>query len=531
MGRVVQAGPACGDARVILSPGVSGPAPAMAGGGDVSDGLLPRVKGGIIEAGGVGGGAPGGAGGGLRDLGGGLDGLGLHMGRVVQAGSAGGDARVVLRPGIGRLSPMMAQHFDGLLGGQHRFTDGAMAALGQARLGTGRRHGGVDDRGVRLVQLAVGLEEAALAVDGVPAGETVLQPAVDVEPIAIAVQQRFSGDKRAAVVKIVEAVGELVEAGGGVALRGEGQRGIGIDVQRLAAVASPALLRAVASYDVVADRDVAGAAAEKQVAPVFANPVGQVAVRVVPIAVHGGHVHQVVLPVVHAHQVPGVLRAADVSGNQATVDVAVELCQLAQVLIGLGVALADHVRAAVVVEDRDQLPGVLDLGIGVLPFGGGGLVVIAHQPADRRHVAGQPGIIRAAGVLLHDGLGVLSGELRSVDASGIHGIGIALVPGKHRESKADAGTVRHIKLPVAELGTVAIHHRGLYGPDGIVVAIQPVQLVGTVKPQGVGYVAQRVGVQCLPRGGDTGHFVVGHRVGQHLAGQGLAGDAGQAQQC
>ena len=380
------------------------------------------------------------------------------------------------------------------------------------------------------MQLAVGLEEAALAVDGVPAGEIALQPAVDVEQIAIAVKQRFSGDKRAAAVKVTDAVGEPVEAGGGVALRGKGQRGVRIDVQRVAAIAAPVRLSAVTADDAVAAGDAAGAAAEEQAAPVFSDPVGQVIFLFVPIAVHVGHVYQVVLPVVHAHHVPGVLRAADVAGNQAAVDVAVERSQLAQVLIGLGVALADHIRVAVAVEDPDQLPGILDLGIGVLPLGGGGFVVIAHKLADRRHVAGQLGIIRAPGVLFHDGQGVIPGELRPVDGSGIHCIGIALVLGKHRELEVDAGIVCHIQLPVAKLSAVAIHQRGLDGPDGIFVAIQPVQLVGTVEPQGAGHVVQRVGVQRLPRGDDPGFFVIGHRVGQRLAGQGLAGDASQAQQ-
>ena len=69
-----------------------------------------------------------------------------------------------------------------------------------------------------------------------PAGEIAFHSAVDVEQIAIAVQQRFSGDQRAVAVKVTDAVGEPVEAGGGVALLGKGQRGVRIDVQRVAAI-------------------------------------------------------------------------------------------------------------------------------------------------------------------------------------------------------------------------------------------------------------------------------------------------------
>ena len=57
---------------------------------------------------------------------------------VVTADSGCGDAAVILRPGVGNLTPVVAKGGDNLLRHKDLAADGAVASLGQASLLTGR---------------------------------------------------------------------------------------------------------------------------------------------------------------------------------------------------------------------------------------------------------------------------------------------------------------------------------------------------------------------------------------------------------
>ena len=186
---------------------------------------------------------------------------------------------------------------------------------------------------------------------------------------------------------------------------------------------------------------------------------------------------------------------ARVPGDHVAADAVRKAGQLAQVLEGLGVALANHIGAVVAVEHPDQLPGVLD-GFG--QFFVGRRAVVLHQVADLPGVAQELGAVGVAGVFADDGLGVGGGGLGALDQGGVHGVEVGIVRSiglQHGEGEYDLRSFEVDIVP--HVGIVAVDG-GLGGRYGIDVPVQPVQLIGAVQPQGggdqVGGVGQQVAV-------------------------------------
>ena len=106
----------------------------------------------------------------------------------------------------------------------------------------------------------------------------------------------------------------------------------------------------------------------------------------------------------------GVHHAAGADGGGA----APEGAHVAQVLEGLGVALADHLGALVVVEHPHQLPGIAVGGIV-----GRGVIVVAHRVADGLLVGGQLRQVALGGVAVDDGLRSGRGSLHGLGDGGV----------------------------------------------------------------------------------------------------------------
>ena len=105
----------------------------------------------------------------------------------------------------------------------------------------------------------------------------------------------------------------------------------------------------------------------------------QTAIRTGSAAVAVGHVHQIVAAI-QGDDVPHMAACTGAAGHLTGDGIAVNAAGLiAQVLEGLGIALADHIGFAVAVKDPDQLPGVRISGEAV---GAGCSVVIGYQIAD-----------------------------------------------------------------------------------------------------------------------------------------------------
>ena len=137
---------------------------------------------------------------------------------------------------------------------------------------------------------------------------------------------------------------------------------------------------------------------------IFAAVVGRANHKQAPILADGaavavGHVHQVVLTL-EGHHVPHVGPRAGAAGHGALGADAGQAAQVAQVLERLGVALADHIGAAVAVKDVDQLPRCAIGGIGVIH---GGLVV-AHRVADVVFIRQELFVVGLGGVGIHNSL-------------------------------------------------------------------------------------------------------------------------------
>ena len=152
------------------------------------------------------------------------------------------------------------------------------------------------------------------------------------------------------------------------------------------------------------------------------------------LAVAPRHVHHIVVPVVHADDVPhmpavgvgNAVRDPGIAGHAVTVDqAAAEGGVVAQVFKGLGVALADYVGVRVVVEHVHQLPGV-DADGGIDAAGCRGIVV--HVPeADLIHIPPELVHIGVSAVGVQDLLNVAQSGIGGGDPGGVHLILAALV--------------------------------------------------------------------------------------------------------
>ena len=157
------------------------------------------------------------------------------------------------------------------------------------------------------------------------------------------------------------------------------------------------------------------------IVPCAGGPIGhkQLARRADGALVAVGHVHEIVPAVVHAHQVPHVrartAAAVHETRDQYAVVAAAEIRQIDQVLECLGIALADHFCAGIVVENPDQLPG-----IAVGRAASRRSIIVGDFPADGVLVSGNA-LEHVAGAARDDGLGFLDGRLGRGDPGGIDG--------------------------------------------------------------------------------------------------------------
>ena len=160
-------------------------------------------------------------------------------------------------------------------------------------------------------------------------------------------------------------------------------------------------------------------------------------------------------------------RAGDADGLHIAGPAVALLGQVAQVLEGLGVALAHHVGGGVAVKHPEQLPGAAVTG-GVLPSGRG--VVVGHLVADVLTVRLQLVVIGLGGVGGHHAAGRLHRRRDVGDVGGGHVLAAELLG--HGEAE------RHI----LERSAARSQGVGIVDADHLVM---PVQLVGQIRHQGV----------------------------------------------
>ena len=229
-----------------------------------------------------------------------------------------------------------------------------------------------------------------------------------------------------------------------------------------------------------------------------------------------GHVHQIDPAVLHAHEVPhmgpGARAAAHGSGHAIDRHRAAERRPVAEVLEGLGIALAYHIGKGVFIKDRDDLPGVA-VGAAVVERG----IVVADRVADTGPVALQLLQIAAALELRNDGRRVGNGladplALAAVHAAEIAGkapvrvgdihiglVGIARDDGKGKDHGAGDPD------PVRVAGKAVGLERGAHG------LVIPVHLIGAGALQAVDHAAQLEAQLRVHRGhglGGIGLFAV-----------------------
>ena len=205
--------------------------------------------------------------------------------------------------------------------------------------------------------------------------------------------------------------------------------------------------------------------------------------RTAAAAVAVGQIHQIIAPVGHGNRVPHVpTRAGAVfhhARNQDALDIgALEAASVAQVLEGLGIALANHVRlgAAVPVKDINQLPGIAVGGRGIVRRG----VVVAHQAADRLGIARQLLQVAQGSCAADDIVDIRhraadpGGQLVDRKVHALHGIGR-----RHVQLHGHAGEPHLDGHPaLAHLGRAA-------GQADALGLVEPVQVIGAVVEQRV----------------------------------------------
>ena len=155
-----------------------------------------------------------------------------------------------------------------------------------------------------------------------------------------------------------------------------------------------------------------------------------------------------------------------VAGDTVNLDIADKHGVVAEVLEGLGIALADHVGAGIVVKDVDKGPGADVLVEGVVVVGC--IPVVLHQRADGIGVGAELVIVGVCGVLAHDGLCIGGRVHRTLELYGVDGGDILVVAGRLIVDRGKEGEVQTIPGAVA-----------------IACAVVPEELIGAVVVDGV----------------------------------------------
>ena len=115
----------------------------------------------------------------------------------------------------------------------------------------------------------------------------------------------------------------------------------------------------------------------------------QIAIRANGSGIAVGDIHEIIFAVVHRYDIPHMRAcsraAAHRTGHQMTFDVGtVKVCQIAQVLKGLGIAFTNDGCALITVEHVHQLPWIAVSNVIIVVCG---VIVIGHQGTDLIHIA------------------------------------------------------------------------------------------------------------------------------------------------
>ena len=156
-----------------------------------------------------------------------------------------------------------------------------------------------------------------------------------------------------------------------------------------------------------------------------------------------GHVCKVMLPV-DLHHIPHVRAAVHIARNSIAGHIAAEFCHVAQVHEGLGIALADHIGAAVAVKDGNQLPGIDIRGESPRCRCG---IVIFHQCADFLLITHQLLVVRGGRILSHDALRIGRSGLCRTGLSSVRSVRVsATVVAGHSKLHANLHQIRATDL-------------------------------------------------------------------------------------
>ena len=191
-------------------------------------------------------------------------------------------------------------------------------------------------------------------------------------------------------------------------------------------------------------------------------------------AVAVGEIHQVDVPVGHVQRVPHMVATGNAAAHQLAGHVPVKVAQVAQVLEALGIALADHLRAVVAVEDVHQLPGVAVGGIAVARR----IVVVCHQAANYICIGLQLGQVVLARIVRDNALdiggrgGHPGGQFVHLIGADRAGFGIVHCDSEFRGQGCQSGLSILLHDPEAP-GHAAGH------------LVKPVELVGIIRQQGL----------------------------------------------
>ena len=179
-----------------------------------------------------------------------------------------------------------------------------------------------------------------------------------------------------------------------------------------------------------------------------------------------GDVHEVVLAVVHVDDVPHVRASTGSTVHRArhrAAGHARDVRQIAQVLEGLGVSLADHVGGVIVVEHVHELPRVTVINPATR-----GRVVVAHHLANRVVEQLQTLVRRARGTPCGNLLGRFDSRLCPRCLGGVHRVFARRVCWRNCEGETDGA--RHIQRVFTtranseETWASAFHTHGLVKP-------------------------------------------------------------------
>ena len=190
-----------------------------------------------------------------------------------------------------------------------------------------------------------------------------------------------------------------------------------------------------------------------------------------------GHVHQIVLTLQGDH-VPHVATRAGAAGHGAAGADTIQAAQIAQVLEGLGIALADNGGIRVAVKDGDQLPGVAVGGAVIVRC----RMVVGGSLADIIFVGKELFIGGLGSIGRYHSQGIVSGSGNSGNIGG-HRILGGLVILRHPEGKSQVGD--HSLRPgdhTIQLLAGKVHAIGSRSTAGLGL-VKPVQVIGAVSEQ------------------------------------------------